>query len=121
MHQVFQDFISALRQAGVRISVAEHMDAMNAVKRVGYEDRIVFKHALAATLAKSMRESDLFDSCFERFFAMDDLAGFQLQTKPPANEEVLEDKSPLARMLMAGDVASLNSSLRSAAENSNIR
>jgi hypothetical protein len=122
MHQVFQDFITALRQAGVRISVAEHMDAIHALKKVGYGDRTVLKNALGSTLAKSIREAELFETCFERFFSVDDLSGLQGQDKAlPEDEAILEDKSSLTRMLMTGDIASLNAAMRSAAENSNIR
>jgi len=61
-------FISALRDAGVRISVAESIDAMNAVAAVGLE-RARMHEALAAALIKDEADRALFDESFNRFFA----------------------------------------------------
>src|SRR5271167_644794 len=61
-------FIAALRDAGVRISVAESMDAMNAVAAVGLE-RSRMHEALAAALIKDEADRALFDESFNRFFA----------------------------------------------------
>jgi uncharacterized protein len=61
-------FIAALRDAGVRISVAESIDAMNAVAAVGLErDRM--HEALAAALIKDEADRAVFDESFNRFFA----------------------------------------------------
>src|SRR5580692_12185141 len=61
-------FISALRDAGVRISVAESIDAMNAVAAVGLE-RARMHEALAASLIKDEADRAIFDDAFSRFFA----------------------------------------------------
>jgi uncharacterized protein with von Willebrand factor type A (vWA) domain len=61
-------FIAALRDAGVRISVAESIDAMNAVAAVGLE-RALMREALAAALIKDEADRPLFDESFDRFFA----------------------------------------------------
>ena len=121
MQQVFQDLISALRQSGVRISVAEHIDALEAAKFVGCEDREVLKNTLAATLAKSKREQDLFDECFDRFFAIEDYAGLPAGDLSNIEEIPLEDKSELSRMLLTNDLSGMNALLQDAAEGSNIR
>ena len=39
MEEVLEEFVLALRRSGVRISVAECVDAMRAVDLVGYADR----------------------------------------------------------------------------------
>jgi len=61
-------FIAALRSAGVRISVAESIDAMNAVAAAGIE-RGRMHEALAATLIKDEADREIFDQSFNRFFA----------------------------------------------------
>src|SRR5580692_7514523 len=61
-------FIAALRDAGVRISVAESIDAMNAVAAVGLE-RARMHEALAAALIKDEADRAVFDEAFDRFFA----------------------------------------------------
>jgi uncharacterized protein with von Willebrand factor type A (vWA) domain len=61
-------FIAALRDAGVRISVAESIDAMKAVAAVGLE-RAQMREALAAALIKDEADRTVFDESFNRFFA----------------------------------------------------
>src|SRR5579863_2946892 len=61
-------FIAALRSAGVRISVAESIDAMNAVVAAGLE-RTRMHEALAAALIKDEADRVIFDESFSRFFA----------------------------------------------------
>ncbi len=61
-------FIDALRAAGVRISVAESIDAMNAVAAAGLE-RARMNEALAAALIKDEADRAIFDESFDRFFA----------------------------------------------------
>jgi hypothetical protein len=60
-------FIAALRDAGVRISVAESIDAVNAVAAVGLE-RTRMHEALAAALIKDEADRAIFDESFNRFF-----------------------------------------------------
>ncbi len=62
------NFIAALRDAGVRISVAESIDAMNAMAAVGLE-RALMHEALAAALIKDEADREIFDESFNRFFA----------------------------------------------------
>ena len=69
MDQVLEDFISALRGSGIRISISESTDALRAVELMGYQDREVLKDALSVALAKSQTEKEIFEACFERFFA----------------------------------------------------
>lgn len=61
-------FIGALRDGGVRISVAESIDAVNAVAVVGLE-RERLREGLAAALIKDEANRAVFDESFERFFA----------------------------------------------------
>ncbi|MGE0820717.1 MAG: VWA domain-containing protein [Candidatus Binatia bacterium] len=61
-------FINELRTAGLRVSVAESMDAMNALTAVDLE-REQLREAFAACLVKEEDDRPLFDAIFTRFFA----------------------------------------------------
>jgi uncharacterized protein len=61
-------FVTELRGAGIRISVAESIDAMNAVAAAGLE-HVRMREALAAALIKDEADRVAFDEVFERFFA----------------------------------------------------
>jgi uncharacterized protein with von Willebrand factor type A (vWA) domain len=62
------EFVAALRAAGMRISIAESLDAMHAVMAAGLEERGRLHEALAAALLKDEGERALFDDAFARFF-----------------------------------------------------
>lgn len=62
-------FIDALRQAGLRPSVSESLDAARAVAAAGVV-RPVLREALAATLVKDAGERATFDDIFDRYFAL---------------------------------------------------
>ena len=61
-------FINQLRGAGVRISIAETLDAMNAIVAAGLE-RAPMREALAAALIKDEDDRHIFDELFATFFA----------------------------------------------------
>ncbi|WP_304176015.1 VWA domain-containing protein [Phenylobacterium aquaticum] len=123
MQTALEDFFRALRAADVRISPAEAIDAHRTVALVGFEDRVLFKDALCATLAKSAEEVDRFDRIFETFFTRD-----SFQAAPPSAEdgEGLEDLPPeaeqseLARMLMDGDASALAQAMEEAADRAQV-
>jgi len=60
-------FVSQLRGAGVRISIAETLDAMNAIAAAGLE-RAPMREALAASLIKDEEDRHIFDDLFAMFF-----------------------------------------------------
>lgn len=62
------NFVKALRNAEVRVSPAETLDAMEVMRLVGMRDREILKHSLCLALAKTPEEKARFDVCFERFF-----------------------------------------------------
>ena len=66
-------FMQALRDSGVRLSVAESIDAFRTVAVTGFADREALKDALALVLAKTQPEKALFAECFDLFFARDGL------------------------------------------------
>ncbi|MDO8430862.1 MAG: VWA domain-containing protein [Candidatus Binatus sp.] len=98
--------IGELRSKSVRISVAESIDAMNAVAAAGLE-RSRMREALAAALIKDEADRAIFDECFARFFAMParphrehpDSRGAQVSAAagrghPGENPSLNEDASP---------------------------
>ena len=67
MREALLGFIARLREAGVRISVAESLDAADAVAAAGLE-RIRLREALAATLVKDEADRPAFDREFDLYF-----------------------------------------------------
>src|SRR5215212_9210326 len=63
------DFIRALRAAGVRISLAESIDAMHGIEEVGVDEREQFRAAMKSTLVKEAKDHGKFDYFFPLFFA----------------------------------------------------
>ncbi|MBW1786257.1 MAG: VWA domain-containing protein [Deltaproteobacteria bacterium] len=116
MQQVLQDFIKALRSSGVRISVAENMDAMHAAALVGYGSRRALKDALASSLAKSQPEKEIFSTTFERYFQPDRAFESESDTPTPMAEAPEAPDAPLTQMLLAGDQAGLSLAMRQAAQ-----
>ncbi|MGD0117016.1 MAG: VWA domain-containing protein [Candidatus Binatus sp.] len=100
------NFIAALRDAGVRISVAESIDAVNAVAAVGLA-RSRMHEALAAALIKDEADRAIFDESFNRFFTAPranrgehpDQRGEQVSAaagrgRPGDNPSTIDDKQP---------------------------
>jgi uncharacterized protein with von Willebrand factor type A (vWA) domain len=116
MEHVVQNFITALRGSGVRISLSESIDAMNAMKLMGYDNRQTLKDTLSATLAKTRNEKEIFYSCFDRFFSTDGFADPETDSiSTPAIEPDRED-SPLTQMLVSNDNTGFSLLMRQAAE-----
>jgi uncharacterized protein with von Willebrand factor type A (vWA) domain len=65
-------FIGALRNADIRISTAETLDALSTVELVGYGNRRLLKDSLALVLPKTLDEKAAFDTCFDQFFSFGD-------------------------------------------------
>jgi uncharacterized protein len=62
------EFGEELRGEGVAIGTSELLDAFAALALVDWTDRVDFREALAATLAKSPEARHTFELVFERFF-----------------------------------------------------
>jgi uncharacterized protein len=69
MREELHRFFRAARGAGVRVSPAESIDAMNAVADVGFADRGILRDSLLLTLAKSQDEKQALGACFDLFFS----------------------------------------------------
>ena len=69
------NFIRALRNAEVRVSTAETLDAMLAIELVGYKDKEHLKRSLSMVLPKTADEKETFAACFDQFFNFQDVRG----------------------------------------------
>lgn len=71
MREPLTEFIQAVRAEGVRVSVAESIDALHAAGAVRFE-REELREALAAALVKDELDRPAFDEVFARFFSAGD-------------------------------------------------
>lgn len=130
MEATLADFIRVLRAAGVRVSIAEAIDAHHAVHRVGLGDRALLKTALGLTLAKTEEERTLLDGCFERFFTFQELVDEEpapteqaaaaavaaAEQRGDAGEAVPAAVSALSEQLLRQDWAALNVAVAAAGQ-----
>ena len=79
---ILTTFIQALRNADVRISTAETLDALHAVDLVGYRNRQLLKDSLALVLPKTHAEKAAYELCFDQFFSFRDNGALE----PPADD-----------------------------------
>ncbi len=84
MEQRVIEFIRGMRAAGVRISLAESIDAMQAVGVLGIQDKNVFRETLRATLVKDSENRPVFEELFPLYFG----------GGGPALQNALEDLNP---------------------------
>jgi len=68
MVDFLRDFIHILRSSDLRVSTSESIDAMNVVSEVGLDDKSLLKDSLSFSLAKTLREKEIFNKCFDNFF-----------------------------------------------------
>jgi hypothetical protein len=96
-------FITALRAAGVRISLAESEDAFRAIGRMGIKDREMFRLSLQTTLVKDANHLPVFEELFPIFFGGDEMP-------PMLNPS--EDLSPEEAQMLAEALRQFNDQLR---------
>ena len=68
MVDFLRDFIHILRSSDLRVSTSESIDAMNVVSEIGLSDKSLLKDSLSFSLAKTLREKEIFNECFDNFF-----------------------------------------------------
>jgi uncharacterized protein len=96
-------FISALRSAGVRISLAESADAFSAVEKLGVQDRETFRTSLKATLVKDSGNLGVFEELFPLFFG---------NTDAPPLLNLSEDITPEEAQMISQALRQLSQQLR---------
>jgi uncharacterized protein with von Willebrand factor type A (vWA) domain len=133
------DFATLLRKSGVRVSVAESIDAFTALDELTLDDREVFKDALRATMVKRTMDLPTYDRLFDLYWsgfydglrsAFDDASagleakGLDLEDLMERLKEFLEnaagmedaDLSELAKALLTQDLSQLEQMIRQAGE-----
>jgi uncharacterized protein len=90
MDRLLTSFIRALRNADIRVSTAETLDALAAVELVGYRDRQLLKDSLTLVLPKTADEKATFAAVFDQFFASRD------HHAPPPTEDAQAPESTSA-------------------------
>lgn len=94
-------FVDALRAAGLRVSTAESLDALAAVRAVELLDRDRFRTALAASLVKRQVQRETFDSVFDLFYPplLDAAGSSGPDAVPPAAAEPSRLDDPVREAL----------------------
>ena len=88
MVDFLRDFIHILRSSEIRISTAETIDAMRVVSLIGLNDKSLLQDSLSQTLAKNLREKEIFNECFNTFF---EEKYMDFENKPNVNDELEND------------------------------
>jgi uncharacterized protein with von Willebrand factor type A (vWA) domain len=96
-------FISALRAAGIRVSLAESADAFDAVNHMGVKNRETFRLSLRTTLVKESGDIPVFEELFPLFFG-------EGETPPMAN--LSDDLTPDEAHMLAQALRQFNDQLR---------
>lgn len=93
MEEEIIKFISALRSAGVRISLAESEDAFKAVDKLGVKNRDIFRLSLKTTLVKQARDLAIFDNIFSMYFeSLEQASMLNLEGELTADEMEILDR-----------------------------
>ncbi len=139
MEKKIVEFTNLLRKAGVRVSVAESLDAFSAIDEMPLEDRELFKDALRATMVKRGDDIDTYDRLFDLFWsgfhdqlqselkqALGGMPGdFDLERLLEQLREMLEnmdiDLSELAKALLSMDANALEQLIQQAGEQSEVQ
>jgi hypothetical protein len=137
MQQRIIEFTNLLRKSGIRVSVAEGIDAFMALDALSIEDRTVFRDALRASMVKRGDEIATFDELFDLYWSgfYDNLRdsfgnlgdqlgdmGLDLDSLLAQMAEMMEgmdgnvDLGELAKALLTQDLAALENMIREAAE-----
>jgi hypothetical protein len=134
------EFTNLLRKSGVRVSVAEAIDAFESIDALSLDDREIFQDALRSSMVKRGDEIPTFDQLFDLYFSgfYDNLKdsfsdlGSELAEMGVDLEDLLRqiseqlqgmdlsdaDLSELAKALLTQDLASLENMIRDAAQQS---
>jgi uncharacterized protein with von Willebrand factor type A (vWA) domain len=92
------EFIRGLRAAGVRVSLAESVDAMHAVESLGITNKEVFRSSLRATLVKEHDDFAAFEELFPLYFG----------SGGPPLQNALDDLSPDEQQMMEMALSALS-------------
>jgi uncharacterized protein len=103
LEELIVKFISALRAAGVRVSLAESADSFQAVAFMGIKDREAFRLCLQSTLIKDASNLPVFDELFPIFFG---------SNESPPMMNISDDLSPDEVQMLADALREYSDNLR---------
>ncbi|MEZ4330470.1 MAG: hypothetical protein R3F35_01860 [Myxococcota bacterium] len=130
-------FTNLLRKSGIRVSVAEGIDAFNALDELSLDDREIFRDALRTAMVKRGDDIPAYDELFDLFWsgfydnlrqAFDQMegalgeVGIDLDQVLRQLAEMMKDMdgeldlSELAKALLTQDLSQLENLIRQAAE-----
>ena len=119
MTAMLLDLLRAARGAGVKISVAESIDAFKAAEVVGYGDRQTLRDTLSLSLGKTIEDKRLFEDCFDLYFQRDMVNSGEDPDTAPDRRDIEggehDGLAALSSMLLNNDQAGLAASMESAA------
>ena len=138
MQEKVIEFTNLLRKSGVRVSVAEAIDAFQSLDQLSIDDREIFKDALRASMVKRGDEIQTYDQLFDLFWSgfydslqqgFGDANGDLSQMGLDVDELLRQlaemmgeigdgelDMSELAKALLTQDLSTLEQMIREAAE-----
>ena len=131
MVDFLRDFVHILRSSDLRISTSESIDAMKVISKVGIQDRNLLKDSLSFSLAKTMREKEIFSDCFDDFFK-ENYMNFEKENSSLGSEQQTEEvddldtwddgaKNKLENLYKNSDKNSLMTAMALAARESNLQ
>jgi uncharacterized protein with von Willebrand factor type A (vWA) domain len=137
MQKKIIEFVNLLRKSGIRVSVAEGIDAFNALDELSLDDRDVFRDALRSAMVKRGDEISTYDELFDLFWsgfydnlknAFGDMEGdlgemgIDLEQLLAQLAEMMQnmdgdlDLGDLAKAMLTQNLAELENMIRQAAE-----
>ncbi|HVP29958.1 MAG TPA: VWA domain-containing protein [Myxococcota bacterium] len=142
MQKKILEFANLLRKSGVRVSVAEAIDAFTALDEVDFDEREIFRDALRSTMVKRSDDIPTYDQLFDLFWSgfydnlreSFDQAIAGAESGEMSYEQLLEalknqiqgmpgdvDLSELAKALLTADLAQLEQMIRGAADEAGVQ
>src|SRR6185436_2168161 len=115
MDQLLTNFIRALRNADVRVSTAETLDALGTVKLVGYSNRQLLKDSLGLVLPKTQEEKATFEACFDRFFTSSEHSS-DARTDSRDAGETSQVTSGLGQLLASANSMAISAAINTAGQ-----
>jgi uncharacterized protein with von Willebrand factor type A (vWA) domain len=107
MEERIIQFITALRNRGVPVSLAESIDSFNAINQLGIHEREKFRISLRASLIKDQSHLGIFDELFPFFFD---------NTTSPPLQNLSADLSPEEASMIAEAIRQLNEYIKNMIE-----
>jgi len=110
MEDKLVEFANLLRQNGVRVSLAETLDALAASGMIGLGERDAFRGALRATMIKRASELPVFEELFDVYFS--GLGEIIKQAGQGVQDALsMSDQSAISGIALTCSVASVNTFL----------